>query len=68
MATEERLLTVRELSERTGIPLVTIYRMAKLKKIPYYVVGPNLTGIRFSISEVRDALHRPNHAEVIAGK
>jgi excisionase family DNA binding protein len=56
-STEEKLLTAREIGCALNIGASTVYAMAHKKRIPGYRVGE--TGIRFRLSEVLAALHRP---------
>ena len=56
---EARLEKARVLEQRNGIPRGTLYKLARLGQIPYYKVGPKLTGVRFVAQEVMEALRRP---------
>jgi len=50
--------------ERAGIiKKGCAYRLAKQGVIPYYLVGPKQTGLRFRRSEVLESLRRPAKAE-----
>lgn len=56
---DEPLETAAEL-ERAGIlKRSSIYRLAKARLIPFFMVGPKQTGVRFRRSEVLAALRRP---------
>ena len=62
----ERHLTAAELAERLGMGKGSIYKLAKMRKIPSYATGPKLTGLRFNFEEVRAALRRPAAVEGVA--
>jgi len=55
----KRLISASVLERDHGLPKGTTYRLVKAGKIPYYNVGPKLTGIRFIAEEVLDALRGP---------
>lgn len=54
----EPLETAAELERAKIIKRVSAYKLAKLKIIPSYLVGPKRTGVRFRRSEVLAALRR----------
>ncbi len=56
---EARLEKARVLEDKVGIPRGTLYKLARQGQIPYYRVGPKLTGVRFVVQEVMQALRRP---------
>ncbi|MDI3467459.1 MAG: hypothetical protein OJF50_006280 [Nitrospira sp.] len=66
--TDDRLVKAEELAEAIGMGLSSIYKLASAGKIPSYSAGPGLTGVRFSISEVKAALRRPYRQRARADK
>ena len=59
VSTNEPLETATEL-ERAGLGKKgSLWKSAKLGIIPYYLVGPKQTGVRFRRSEVLASLRRP---------
>ena len=54
-----KLLSAREVSELTGIPQGSIYRMTKARLIPTYRVGTERRGLRYRADEVLKALEQP---------
>lgn len=56
---DEPLETARQLEMAKILNKGTAYKLAKAGLLPFYVVGPKLTGIRFRRSEVLAALRRP---------
>lgn len=48
-----RLLTAREVADRTGIPLSRIYELVRLEKLPHVRLG---RAVRFSAEAVREWL------------
>ena len=52
----KRLISARILERDHGITKVSTYKLVKAGKIPFYRVGPKLTGIRFIAEEVFEAL------------
>ncbi|WP_447979036.1 hypothetical protein [Candidatus Nitrospira bockiana] len=52
------LVTAKVLDERRILSRWTAYRMARLKLIPCYYVGPKRKGIRFNPQEVVQALRQ----------
>lgn len=50
------LVSARELARRLGMATSSIYRMAASGAIPSYAAGPQLTGRRFDVAEVKEAL------------
>ena len=59
----KRLISATVLERDHGVPKVTAYKLAKARKIPFYNVGPKLTGIRFIAEEVFEALRVPYGVE-----
>jgi len=55
---DECLLDAAELSSRLGVGRSTIYRMCAKGVIPSVPVGAALSGRRFSLSAVREALEK----------
>jgi len=55
----EHLVGAAVVARQLGMNRSSVYRMAKAGKIPSYAAGPKLSGIRFSLSELREALRRP---------
>lgn len=53
---DERFLDAEELGERLGVGKSTIYRMHAKGLIPALPVGAGLSGKRFSLTAVCDAL------------
>lgn len=60
----EKLVTARVVSEAMGMAASQVYRLAKLKKIPSFLVGEKKGGVRFDLREVREALRRPASHEM----
>ena len=58
MNTDE-LVSAKEAAKAVGMGLRSLYRLAKAGRIPNYSAGPKLTGVRFSIPEVKESLKRP---------
>jgi predicted DNA-binding transcriptional regulator AlpA len=54
----DTLVSAKEAARAVGMGPSSLYRLAKAGKIPSYAAGPRLTGIRFSIPELREALRR----------
>jgi len=52
------LVTVKEAARAIGISRGSLYRMVRAHRVPVYSAGPKLTGLRFSIPELREALRR----------
>lgn len=52
----ECLLDAEELSRQLGVGKSTVYRMSARGLIPSIPVGANLSGRRFSLQSVREAL------------
>jgi|CXWL01.1.fsa_nt_gi excisionase family DNA binding protein len=57
----EQLVDAATAAVQLGMTKSSIYRLAKAGTIPSYGAGPKLTGVRFSITEVREALLRRVH-------
>ena len=55
---EEKLVDAREAAKAVGMGVGSLYRLARAKKVPSYSAGPRLSGVRFSISELKEALRR----------
>ena len=58
-STDEPLETAAELEQAGLGKKGSLWKSAKLGIIPYYLVGPKQTGVRFRRSEVLAALRRP---------
>ena len=56
---DEKLVDAREAAKALGMGAGSLYKLARANKVPSYSVGPRLTGVRFSIAELRAALRRP---------
>jgi predicted DNA-binding transcriptional regulator AlpA len=56
---EVNLVKARVVSERLGMAMSQVYRLARCGAIPSYCVGEKKSGVRFDISEVKEALRRP---------
>lgn len=54
----EQLVDAATVAQQLAMTRSSVYRMAKAGTIPSYAAGPRLTGVRFSISEVKEALKR----------
>ena len=54
----EALVSTKEAAKAMGMAARSLARLAKVGQVPSYAAGPKLTGIRFSISELREALRR----------
>jgi len=54
----EQLVDAATAAQQLGMTRSSVYRLAKAMKIPSYSAGPGLTGVRFSVSEVKEALRR----------
>lgn len=54
----DRLVGAKEAAKAVGMGTRSLYRLAKAGRVPSYAAGPKLTGVRFSISEVKEALKR----------
>lgn len=57
--TDEPLETATQLDRANILKKSCAYKLAKRRLIPYYLVGPRQTGLRFRRSEVLAALRRP---------
>jgi len=57
--TDQELVTAAGLEQRGILKKGTAYRMAKLDLIPFCKVGPRRGGIRFSPTDVLNALKQP---------
>jgi predicted DNA-binding transcriptional regulator AlpA len=53
------LVDAATLAANLGQAKSSIYRLAKANRIPSYAAGPRLSGLRFDLREVREALRRP---------
>jgi len=58
----ENLVSAKEAAKALGMSRDSLYRLSRAKRVPRYAAGPKLTGIRFSVAEVREALRRPVHS------
>lgn len=59
MSEVDKLMTVSELESSLGISRSSLYRLARMGRVPAYGVGPKLSGLRFIKREVLEALRRP---------
>lgn len=55
---EQSLVGVEEAARQMGIAKSSLYRMAARGLVPCYAIGPKLSGVRFSIPELKEALRR----------
>ena len=53
---ERFLVSVDEAARQLGMPKSSLYRLAACGHVPCYKAGPKLTGRRFDVSEIREAL------------
>lgn len=58
--TNKRLVKASILEADYGIPRGSVYKLARNGLIPCYKVGPKLSGVRFVVEEVLEALRRPS--------
>ena len=58
VSTEHDLVSAATAAKRLGMARSSVYRLAAKGTIPSYVAGPQLTGKRFDVSEVRAVLRR----------
>ncbi len=58
IAKADALVSAKEAANALGMGASSLYRLAKAGKVPSYAVGPQLSGVRFSIIEVKQALRR----------
>ena len=56
---EKHLVDAKEAARVLGMGRGSLYRLAKAGLIPSYSAGPALSGVRFNIAEVLEALRRP---------
>lgn len=54
----DALVSAKEAAKAVGMGPGSLYRLAKAGKIPSYAAGPRLSGVRFSIPELKEALRR----------
>jgi hypothetical protein len=54
----EPLEKAKVISEKTHVPVSTLYRMERQKLLKSYRVGAKFGGVRFRLSEVLTALRR----------
>jgi len=54
----ENLVRTKEAAKAMGMGPSSLYRLAKAGKVPSYSAGPRLSGVRFSIPELKEALRR----------
>lgn len=52
------LVSAKAAALAMGMGAGSLYRLAKAGAVPSYKVGPRLSGVRFSIVELREALRR----------
>ena len=57
--TERKKVKAPIVAETFDMVVSSVYRLAKAGRIPTYKVGPKMTGLRFDLDEVREALHCP---------
>lgn len=55
---ERCLVKVAEASRRLGLAKSSLYRMAAQGLVPSYAAGPKLSGRRFDVEEVKEALRK----------
>ena len=55
----QALVDAATVATKLGQAKTSIYRLAKSGRIPSYAAGPRLRGLRFDLSEVKEALRRP---------
>ncbi len=72
MSDASRLLTAKELAHAMNMSVGSIYRLTRAGRLPgaVYSAGPSLSGVRFDLAQVRNALQRVqvgNAAEVREG-
>jgi hypothetical protein len=53
------LVDAHDAARALGMGVGSLYRLARAGKVPSYSVGPRLSGVRFSIPELKHALRRP---------
>lgn len=53
------LINAVALSRALGMARSQVYRLAKQRVIPSYLVGARRGGVRFDLAEVKEALKRP---------
>ncbi len=58
MAEGWRLLTTKEVAQAMNMSTGSIYRLMRAGILPAYSAGPGLTGVRFDLAEVKQALRR----------
>lgn len=54
----ESLVSAKEAAKAVGMGASSLYRLARAGRVPSYGAGPKLAGVRFCISEVKEALRR----------
>jgi len=54
----EPLVDAKVAAKTLAVDRAEVYRMARSKQIPSYRVGAKLSGLRFSLSEVKAVLRR----------
>jgi len=59
----ENLVSAKEAAKVLGMGVGSLYRLARKRLIPSYKAGPSLSGVRFSIGELKAALRRPAREE-----
>ena len=66
--TERLTVKAPKVAETFDMAVSSVYRLAKAYRIPTYKVGPKMTGLRFVLDEVREALRRPVNGQKAAVK
>lgn len=56
--TFDALVGVKEAAQALGMGQGSLYRLARAGAVPSYKAGVKLSGVRFSIKELRQALRR----------
>lgn len=54
----ETLVSAKEAAKALGMSTSSLYRLSRANRVPTYGAGPKLAGVRFCISEVKEALRR----------
>ena len=54
----ENLVVAKKAAKVVGMGIGSLYKLARAGKVPAYSAGPRLSGVRFSISELKAALRR----------
>lgn len=56
---DDGLVSADDAARALGMGVGSLYKLARAGKVPSYSVGPRLSGVRFSIPELKQALRRP---------